>query len=255
MNEKNNIDSLFEVRLLDLNIKDYIDILIKFDITPKQLLLCYLIYVDNLKYIGCSNKFIKTFTKNLNSDIAYPISYIYKLNYHYKEKYKTSFWDSEDVKNLINKELILPCKVNLSPENIKLSRKFLNYIMIGEDKFYEFYELYPMIHNSNGVNYRLKVCDIDKLKSDYNRIVTTINKHNHIIYILKLSCKHNLINVSIVNYINSMQWKADEEILINDGVLVLSKIKRDENNNIIVNRDELGEIQPEIITKHNVRAL
>lgn len=197
------------------NVNEYVDFLIKHDITQDQFLLCYLLYTDSQKqlpdgrrvYIGKSNK-----TKER------PIAKMYEYIDHIQRNRNRSAWTAHDVDVLIDRGFLRqPANVDKvkSPDLLILEDKFIDAIFTTDDEFEIFWNTYPGIIENfkipNGKMIKLKAVDKDELRKSFKKIVTTKNQFEFLMENLQWAIDNNIINMNIKNYLTSRQWQVDNE--------------------------------------------
>lgn len=129
-----------------------------------------------------------------------------KLAKIYSNKLRVKLAEESVKASLIKKELIT---INGSvPELTKKSEKlFLS--VYGVDDFISAYPAYVVINNKN---IPLKIVNLFELKKAYCERVITVDEHKEILKDLQYGKINNLLNMSIVNFVESEFWNNIREI-------------------------------------------
>jgi hypothetical protein len=189
-----------------VNVKDYVNFIIKANITERQFLLCYLLYTDAKIKNG----------KRIFIEKGSAISSIYKFNTHHQNKYGDNAWTKESIEDLINKGFIVQVGNKFSPDMLEITSKF-SHLFTTHNHFNEFWNTYPSFvdnfKHSAGRKIRLKACDKDALEEAYLKIVSSEKLHKDVMNVLNWAITNNQISMSIENYIRSRQWNEDKKLM------------------------------------------
>lgn len=200
------------------NVNQYVNFLIKYNITQEQFLLCYLLYTDSVGELPDGRR------KYLAKDSkGRPIIKMYEYINHIKKVKGKQPWTSEDVKHLEKVGFIkAPANNKLSPDMLILTDKFINNIFSSDDDFEKFWDEYPsFIPNFNnpqaGRKVKLKAVDPDELKKRFKKIIDTKNKFNFMMKNLQWAKKSDNVTMNIKNYLVSRQWREDNKLRQEDN--------------------------------------
>lgn len=187
-----------------IDVDEYVHTLCEMNLTANQFLLCYLLYSDE--------KIEGHFSKGKNNS---PIANLYKYASNNKGAIK---WTKEEIRDICDKGYLkdphYKSKDTL-PDDLVVTEKFKEKIFIRSNHFKEFWEAYPMLVpnfvNVRGPSIKLKVCDPEKLEEYYLKKIRSKALHRKIMEILKWAVENEKLNVNIVNFVKSEQWKAFEQ--------------------------------------------
>jgi hypothetical protein len=186
----------------DLN--RYVDFLVKHEITTEQFFLCYCIYVDGRQSNG------------LFPDKGRAKANIYK----YAEGVKP--FPFKDIDDLVDKGLLIDenkkgIHRNTYPDHFRVTDLFIDSIFTTEDRFEEFWSVYPGLVNNfrdiRGPKIPLKACDKDEVRDLYLKRVPTIDLHERCVRATAACKRAGIINMNILKWIGGEVWMSYEELV------------------------------------------
>ena len=174
-----------------INIKKLNKILIKYQITPNQFYVLYLVY-----------------RKDWSSLHEYVNQVVRKLE---QEGRKFSGFSLEDeLEPLVEKGYLEHWGKHFETLDLMVTPNFTELLFIdSEDAGDELFKTYPQWLSINGSKIVAKSCDMDLYKKRYaDKISNDLILHNKIIVALKRAKDQNLINFKIANFIDGELWTA-----------------------------------------------
>ena len=114
---------------------------------------------------------------------------------------------NEDIKQSLIKKGLIVIKDNMPELTNKSEKMFIS--LFGVDTFISNYPSFVVINNKN---IPLKTTNLMELKKAYCERVVTVEQHKEILLDIKFGKTNNMLNMSIVNFIESEFWNSIREI-------------------------------------------
>lgn len=201
-----------------MNATKMVDVMVKFQISPKQFLLLLILETDKREEKG-----------QIVGNQKNAIQNVYRIAEHLEA------WSFEEIDDLIEKELLINntpagAKRDAYPDNYEVSTLFITAIMSSMDDFEEFWETYPSFvdnfDRANGPKIPLKAADYDALEKDYRRLVKTKAMHRQVMDTLVWAKENNQINMSIAKYVASRMWVQQTELRLSKRSTSMNQLNR-----------------------------
>lgn len=196
------------------NVKQFTDFLLKWDITPNQFFLCWLLFWDHHEY---EDRKLTKGGKRMNPNDKSAAVNLYR----YAKKGKS--WNKQEISDLQDKGLIAPTndKKRYVIDSQQVTQKFIDAVLVNREREDEFWESYPSwvqnFNNPSKPDIPLKSCDQDKIKTLYRSLVRTKARHERVMEILNWAKRHEKIKMSIANFVKSRMWEQLEELMEKEG--------------------------------------
>lgn len=165
------------------------------------------------------DRYVDFITKNKLTQGQFLMLYlINRKNYDCIEKYKEAFPTSDGTmigemmkKDLIDRGFIKVIDVdaeNTKADNYSITEKFTDlFIKDRYEAMLQLWDIYPGFVNINGNNIPLTNIDKYQLALLYiERIDYSVDEHKEILKDVKFGIEHNLIRVTIENFVRSEAW-------------------------------------------------
>lgn len=185
------------------NSEQFITIMSKYKITANQFLLCYLLYTDE-----------KVKGRFPVKDAEKPMANLYKYSF-------STPWTHREIEDLMQKGLLInksrintqTGKQEMDADMMQLSSSFTAEIFASWDAFDQLVELYPnFLELSNGVKFKTKACDLEKLEEYYKKTVKSKAAHERIIELTLWGKNHKQLDTNFENYVKGRGWLALQEL-------------------------------------------
>ncbi len=168
------------------DVTEYVSFLTKNKLTCNQFLLLYLL---------CTEQMVRDSQSKLKYSSTGSI---------YKWQNEGSGWTTSEVQDLEAKGYVIPIsKSNYSIDQLIITPKFSELFFINADiAFEEVLDAYPDTITIQGTGFFTKAGDLDKLSSDYKKIVkNSQKKHEEVIELIKFARQKNLINCKLDKFL------------------------------------------------------
>jgi hypothetical protein len=168
------------------NVTEYVNFLTKNKLTCNQFLLLYLLSTEQM-------------VRDSQGSLKYSSS-----GSIYKWQNEGSGWTINEVEDLESKGYLIPInKSNYSIDQLIITPKFSELFFINSDiAFEEVLDAYPDTITVQGSAFFTKTGDLDKLSSDYKKIIkNSQKKHEEVIELIKFARQKNLINCKLDKFL------------------------------------------------------
>jgi len=193
-----------------LDIDEYCQYLIKYNVSPNQFLLCFLLYVDAYEVLPDG----KRLYHKKKTDV-HPIANMYGIMEHWKKNNKT-LWNKDDIKYLESIGFIeffnkTSNDREYRADNFKITPYYIDTLFTSDSEFEQFFLTYPTwVDNFNGNHLPkipLKIVDKDEIEEVFKNKINTKLAFDRMMKTLHWSIENNLINMNIKKYLISNIWR------------------------------------------------
>lgn len=170
-----------------INVKPYLNFIIKHKLTQSQFLLLYIMYY-----------------RRTNQKEADELSKLYRQAFPTDDNHMIG---KNLTMDLVERKFIIPKPDGRLTLDCELGKRFLSAFIDKYTAGNELWELYPPFLNSGGKMMPLTAMDKNEFRDKYWAAITgSLEEHNLVIEDLKYAVEKQLVKMNIKNFLNSEGW-------------------------------------------------
>lgn len=177
--------------------KEFIEFLAEHDISERQFMLCWILYLDKEKYKG-----------QLLPEEGESIANIYR----YIEL--VDQWSSKEIKELVERDYLIDRSSgkNYYPDQLEVADKFVDAVFATQTQFELFVNEYPSFtehfDDPRKGDIPLKAVDMERVHKIFNRKIRSKVKFKKLMKSLKWAKEQDMVRMNILKYLSGELWKA-----------------------------------------------
>jgi len=173
-----------------------IEFLGEHDLTLRQFMLCWILYLDHKEYKGQSLPFKGRAIANV---------------YRYAEK--VGPWPDDEIDDLVRRGYLVDMNSGskIYPDNLQVTGKFVKAVFTTKTDFERFVNAYPDFASDGDIGTEetaLKAVDMERVEAIFEQKVTSKAEFSRLLTALKWACEKGKLTMNIRNYLSGELWKA-----------------------------------------------